>query len=82
MTPMTMPSSADIGSGGAVKYQHDMLRSLRDLFTVVGDRRSSADAMYETVEIYGAGIPAMRCSCGEALEWRDWPDHWRDKHGI
>ena len=38
--------------------------------------------MYFTVKQYGQGMPAMGCSCGEHMAWEDWPDHWRNKHGI
>jgi len=63
-------------------WSKGMLAASRELFSVVGDRRSSADAMYATVKTYGTGMPPMVCMCGKPLAWEDWPNHWRDKHGI
>ncbi len=63
-------------------WNRGMLAASRELFSVVGDRRSSADAMYVTVKTYGTGMPPMACMCGKPLAWEDWPSHWRDKHGI
>lgn len=59
-----------------------VLRAFRDHFRIFGDRRDNRDDMYNTVKQYGAGMPLMACACGKSLLWADWPDHWRDNHGI
>ena len=67
---------------GRKQWELDMLIATQSHFEIFGDRRDGSAEMYFTVKSYGQGMPAMGCSCGEHMAWEDWPDHWRNKHGI